>query len=158
ETLLLVDDEPELLAVLRRGFEQHDYVVETAAGGPEALAAALERPPDLIVLDLMLPRVSGLQGCPALRAEQRLPAIPVIFLTARHETPFKVAGLDLGADDYLTKPFEFGELLARVRARLRGRRGGGDVLQLGELRLDRARHEVQVGDRAASLTRREFDL
>jgi two-component system response regulator MprA len=158
ETLLLVDDEPELLAVLRRGFEQHDYLVETAAGGPEALASAVARPPDLIVLDLMLPQMSGLEVCRALRADERLQAIPVIFLTARHETPFKVAGLDLGADDYLTKPFEFGELLARVRARLRGRRGVGDLLELGELRLDRTRHEVQIAGHAASLTRREFDL
>jgi two-component system, OmpR family, response regulator MprA len=158
ETLLLVDDEPELLALLQRGFEQHDYRIETAPGGAEALAKAVARPPDLIVLDLMLPQMSGLEVCRALRAEERLQGIPVIFLTARHETPFKVAGLDLGADDYLTKPFEFNELLARVRARLRARRGAGEVLQLGELRLDRARHEVQVGEHAASLTRRELDL
>ncbi len=157
ETLLLVDDEPELLALLQRGFEQHDYQVETAPGGAEALAKAIARPPDLVVLDLMLPQMSGLEICRALRADERLQDVPVIFLTARHETPFKVAGLDLGADDYLTKPFAFGELLARVRARLRTRHGG-DSLQLGDLRLVRARHEVQHGSQAASLTRREFDL
>src|SRR5438045_679347 len=142
ETLLLVDDEPELLAVLQRGFEQHDYTVETALAGAEALAKANARPPDLVVLDMMLPQRSGLEVCRALRAEERLQSVPVIFLTARHETPFKVAGLDLGADDYLTKPFEFNELLARVRARLRGRRSAGETFQLGELCLDRTRHEV----------------
>jgi len=157
ETLLVVDDEPELLAVLQRGFEQHDYVVDTALGGAEAIAKATARPPDLIILDLMLPQMSGLEICRVLRADERLQAVPVIFLTARHETAFKVAGLDLGADDYLTKPFEFSELLARVRARLRTRRGG-DTLQLGDLQLVRARHELQHGGRAVSLTRREFDL
>jgi DNA-binding response OmpR family regulator len=158
ETLLVVDDEPELLSVLQRALEQHDYVVDTALAGAEAIAKAMARPPDLIILDLMLPQMSGLEVCRALRADERLQAVPVIFLTARHETAFKVAGLDLGADDYLTKPFEFHELLARVRARLRNRRGGGDTLQLGDLHLVRARHELQRGDRAVSLTRREFDL
>lgn len=158
ETLLLVDDEPDLLELLRRGFEQHGYDVRMAADGPTALRLAREQLPDLIVLDLMLPEMSGLEVCSALRADEGLQAVPVVFLTARHETPFKVAGLDLGADDYLTKPFEFRELLARVRARLRARRGGDDDLQLGELRLERGRHELRHLDQAVPLTRREFDL
>ena len=99
ETLLLVDDEPDLLALLQRGFEQHEYRVETATAGTEALALAMARPPDLIVLDLMLPQMSGLEVCRSLRADERLQSVPIIFLTARHETPFKVAGLDLGARD-----------------------------------------------------------
>jgi DNA-binding response OmpR family regulator len=158
ESLLLVDDEPELLAVLRRGFELHEYQVRTASDGPAALEQATSQPPDLIVLDLMLPGMSGLEVCRALRADDRLRGVPLIILTARHETPVKVMGLDLGADDYVTKPFEFGELLARVRARLRARRRGDDVLELGGLRLVRARYELEYDGQAAPLTRREFDL
>ncbi|HEY7060341.1 MAG TPA: response regulator transcription factor [Chloroflexota bacterium] len=158
ESLLLVDDEPELLALLRRGFEQHDYRVRTAADGPSALAQAAAQPPDLIVLDLMLPEMSGLEVCRALRGDERLRGVPLIILTARHETPVKVMGLDLGADDYVTKPFEFGELLARVRARLRARRRADDVVQLGGLRLMRARYELGFDGQTAPLTRREFDL
>jgi len=157
ETLLLVDDEPELLAVLRRGCEQHEYRVQTAGGGPEALAQASAQPPDLIVLDLMMPDMSGLEVCRAIRSDERLRNVPLILLTARHETPFKVLALDLGADDYLIKPFDFDELLARVRARLR-RAHSRNRLELGELRLERARHELVCHGRAAMLTRREFEL
>src|SRR4051794_40730321 len=157
EHLLLVDDEPELLAVLRRGFEQHEFQVRTALDGPAGLAQATAQPPDLIVLDLMLPGMSGLEVCRALRADDRLRGIPLIILTARNETPVKVMGFDLGADDYVTKPFEFGELLARVRARLRVRRRD-DVVQLGGLRLARARYELGYDGQATALTRREFDL
>lgn len=158
ETLLLVDDEPELLAVLRRGFEQHAYRVETALDGATALALARAQPPDLIVLDLMLPQMSGLDLCRTLRADPQLQAVPLIILTARQETPLKVIGLDLGADDYVTKPFDFSELLARVRARLRARRRGDDTLESCGLRLVRARYELACGERVAALTRREFDL
>src|SRR4051794_9434475 len=119
EHLLLVDDEPELLAVLRRGFEQHEFQVRTALDGPAGLAQAAAQPPDLIVLDLMLPGMTGLEVCRALRDDDRLRGIPLIILTARNETPVKVMGLDLGADDYVTKPCDFQELRARVRARLR---------------------------------------
>jgi DNA-binding response OmpR family regulator len=158
ESILLVDDEPDLLTVLRRGFEQQAYRVRTAADGPSALTLAAAQPPDLIVLDLMLPGMSGLEVCRALRRDDRLRGIPLVILTARHETPVKVMGLDLGADDYVTKPFEFGELLARVRARLRARQRGDDVVQLGGLRLARARYELECGGQTTPLTRREFDL
>jgi len=157
ETLLLVDDEPELLAVLQRTFERYEYRVQTALDGREALAKAAAQPPDLIILDVMMPHMSGLDVCRAIRADERLQNVPLIFLTARDETTFKVEGLDLGADDYLTKPFEFRELLARVRARLRVRRTE-DAVELGDLRLDRTRHEMQRGGRVAPLTRRELKL
>jgi DNA-binding response OmpR family regulator len=106
----------------------------------------------------MLPGTSGLEICRALRADPRLRHVPIIILTARHETPLKVQGLDLGADDYVTKPFDFPELLARVRARLRARRTDPDELSVAGLRLVRARHEVNSAAGAAALSPREFDL
>src|SRR5205823_9871290 len=111
---------------------RYEYRVQTALDGREALAkAAAQPPPDLIILDVIMPYMSGLDVCRAIRADERLRNVPLIFLTARDETTCKVEGLDLGADDYLTKPFEFRELLARVRARLRVRHSE-DAVELGD--------------------------
>jgi DNA-binding response OmpR family regulator len=158
ETLLVVEDEPHLLALLRRGLEQHAFRVLTATDGPAAIAEAAREPPDLIVLDLMLPGLSGLDVCRALREQAALSQVPIIFLTARHETRYKVAGLDLGGDDYVTKPFDFGELVARIRARLRARHPTTDGGLGAGVQLLRERHELRSAQSATPLTPREFDL
>jgi two-component system response regulator MprA len=118
ERILVVDDDERLSSVLRDGLAHHGFVVDVAADGPAALAALRERPPDLIVLDLLLPGLDGVEVCRQVRA---LGGPPVIMLTARDALADKVAGLDAGADDYLTKPFALAELVARVRAVLRRR-------------------------------------
>src|SRR5213082_3545777 len=116
--ILAVDDDPRILDLLRRGLAYEGYAVETVEDGPEALVAARNNPPDLVVLDWMLPGLDGLEVCRRLRAGGD---VPILLLTARGGVPDKVSGLDSGADDYLVKPFSFDELLARVRALLRRR-------------------------------------
>ena len=112
--VLVVDDDPRILGLLRRGLGFAAYVVDTAADGEAALASARARPPDIVVLDVMLPGLDGLEVCRRLRMGD--PSLPILMLTAKDRVPDRVAGLDAGADDYLVKPFDFDELLARVRA------------------------------------------
>ena len=115
--VLVVDDDPKILSLLRRGLSFAGYVVDAAAAGEAALAAARDRPPDIVVLDVMLPGVDGLEVCRRLRLGDA--SLPILMLTAKDRVPDRVAGLDAGADDYLVKPFAFDELLARLRALLR---------------------------------------
>lgn len=155
--ILIVDDEQTLLDQLRKGLEEQRYMVETALDGEAALDKLFETPVDLVILDIMLPGVDGLEVLRALRGEGD--ATPVLMLTAKGDIDDRIKGLDLGADDYLAKPFSFDELLARVRALLR-RSGGqaGSVLKAGDLRLDTVSREVSRGGEPLNLTAREFSI
>jgi two-component system KDP operon response regulator KdpE len=156
--ILVVDDEPQILRSLRTTLASHGYDVQTAATGEEALAAVDGRLPDLVVLDLVLPGLSGLEVCRRLRARSSL---PILVLSARGDERDKVAALDLGADDYLTKPFGVNELLARIRAALRravGARGPSAVVEAGALRVDFDRRQVTLDGAEVRLTPTEFDL
>ncbi|SRR5579884_178158 len=154
--LLVVDDDEQLLTALRRALAFEGYDVTVAASGEAGLRAALERPPDLVVLDVLLPGLDGLEVCRRLRAGGD---VPILMLTARDEVADRVAGLDAGADDYLVKPFAVDELLARVRALLR-RRGPAVAgeLRLGDLTLNPTTRLVQRAGRELTLTPKEFDL
>jgi heavy metal response regulator len=156
--ILVVEDERKVASFIRQGLEEEGHAVEVAADGDAALELALDdHPYDLIVLDVMLPRRDGFKVLKALR-EQRIGS-PVLLLTARDSVHDKVTGLDLGADDYLTKPFAFDEFLARVRALLRrGATARAPVLRLADLTLDPATREVTRGSRRITLTAREYAL
>jgi two-component system response regulator MprA len=157
EHILIVEDDRQIADLLRRGLLYEGYSVETAADGEAGLAAARDRPPDLVLLDLMLPGIDGLTVCRRLRSASD---VPILILTAKDAVPDRVAGLDAGADDYLAKPFSFDELLARVRALLRRRQPAAaqEELVFGDLRLNPTTHEVFRGDRPVALTAREFEL
>jgi DNA-binding response OmpR family regulator len=160
ETILLVDDERSIVEPLRYHLEREGYAVIIAQDGKDALSKARGEDPDLIVLDIMLPKLDGWEVCRILRQES---TTPIIMLTARDEDTSKVLGLDLGADDYLTKPFSFQELLARVRALLRRvtyDRGRVDeqVLRIGAVMLDKDAHRVMVNDKVLRMTQMEYKL
>ena len=155
--ILVVEDEPKMAGLLRRGLVEEGYAVDVAANGTDGLWAAAENPYDAVVLDLMLPDVPGIDICRQLR--ERGLRVPVLMLTARDAVPDRVAGLDAGADDYLTKPFAFSELFARLRAL--ARRGPSErppVLRVGNLALDPATRTVLRGSTRVELTAREFAL
>jgi len=154
--VLVVEDDAEIADVLRRSLRQEGYEVKTSADGVEALDVATGFVPDLVVLDLGLPRLDGVEVCKRLRAEGD---VPILMLTARAETEDRVSGLDSGADDYLVKPFERQELLARIRALLRRRPPRGAAsLEVGDLTLNPDTREVRRGERELELTNREFEL
>jgi DNA-binding response OmpR family regulator len=157
QRILVVEDEAEIAGYLRRGLVYEGYAVEVATNGAEALAAARERPPDLVILDLGLPDIDGLDVARRLRAG---PSVPILMLTARDAVPDRVAGLEGGADDYLTKPFAFEELLARIHVQLRRRSEQleHELLAVGPLTLDAAAHEVRVGGQRVELTAKEFEV
>ena len=158
KTILVIDDEPKIVEICRDYLVVAGFDVITASDGPEGLAAARRERPDLIVLDLMLPGMDGLDVCRELRRES---STPVIMLTARVEESDKLVGLELGADDYLTKPFSPRELVARVRAVLRrasGPAAPADVIRAGALTLDRARYHALLPDREVPLTPTEFEI
>jgi two-component system response regulator MprA len=158
--ILIVDDDRALRDALRRPLILAGYEADTAAGGEEGLARIAERPPDAVVLDIGMPDVDGLEVCRRLRATGD--RVPVLMLTARDAVEDRIDGLDAGADDYLVKPFDVGELKARLRALLRRAAGSGEgddgALSFGGLRLDPGRHGVVVGERFAELTRTEYGL
>lgn len=154
--ILVVEDDEAIADVVRRALRQEGHEVRAAADGVEALAAAGELVPDLVILDLGLPRLDGVEVCRRLRAESD---VPILILTARAETEDRVAGLDSGADDYLVKPFELSELLARARALMRRRPPRGSAaLTVGDLRLNPDSREAFRGEREIELTNREFEL
>ena len=158
-TILVVDDEPKIVRLARDYLEQAGFAVVTAGDGPGALAAVRAAKPDLIVLDLGLPELDGLDVTRLVRKES---SVPIIMLTARGEETDKLVGLELGADDYMVKPFSPKELVARVRAVLRraeGRAGPAtDVVRVMDLTLDLPRQRLTVGDRPVELTATEFQL
>jgi DNA-binding response OmpR family regulator len=154
--VLVVEDDAEIADVLRRSLRQEGYEVRTSADGVDALDVATGFVPDLVILDLGLPRLDGVEVCRRLRAEGD---VPILMLTARAETEDRVGGLDSGADDYLVKPFERQELLARIRALLRRRPPRGAAsLAVADLTLNPDTREVKRGDRELELTNREFEL
>lgn len=158
KTVLVVDDEPKIVALARDYLEQAGFSVVAAGDGPSALNAAHARNPDLVVLDLGLPGLDGLDVAKTLR---RSSAVPILMLTARDDELDRVLGLELGADDYVTKPFSPRELVARVRAILRRVErtpDDGEFLRAGEVTIDRARMRVEVEGRAVELTPTEFEL
>ena len=153
--ILLVEDDRSLARVLRDNLAIEGFDVVHAPTGAEAVSAARARPPDLVLLDLMLPDTDGFRLCGALRHAGR---VPIIMLTARGEKADRLRGLDLGADDYITKPFDLEELLARVRAVLRRARPTAEPLVLGAVRIDFASHQATRARRDLHLTHREFAL
>ncbi len=157
--ILIIDDDRSLRDALRRALILAGYEIETAVGGQEGLTRAASDMPDAIVLDIGLPDIDGLEVCRRLRAGAN--RVPILMLTARDAIADRIDGLDAGADDYLVKPFDVGELQARLRALLR-RTGATtdhpDGLSFAELRLDAGRHGVAVGDTVVELTRTEYQL
>ncbi|HXK25582.1 MAG TPA: response regulator [Myxococcota bacterium] len=161
DRILVVDDEPDLLELVRINLRQAGYEVETAETGRDALDLLRRSPPDLVVLDLMLPDVSGTEICRRMRSDPELAELPIIMLTAKADEVDRVVGLELGADDYVTKPFSPRELTLRVRAVLRRRKPPAppsESLAHGALRLDPGRHRCFVGSAEVALTAKEFDL
>lgn len=155
--ILVVEDEKKVASFIRQGLGEEGYAVDVATDGEEGLAMAMDQVHDLIILDIGLPKMDGLQVLQELR--RRKVATPVLLLTVRATIEDKVLGLDSGADDYLSKPFAFQELVARVRALLRRRTEGGPaVLQFSDLTLDPTRHTVLRGGKKIDLTAKEFAL
>ena len=154
--ILVVDDDPRILSVVSRGLRFEGYDVQVAADGDAALQRAREDPPHAVVLDVMLPGMDGLEVCRRLR---RGTNVPILMLTARDAVPDRIAGLDSGADDYLVKPFDFDELLARIRALLRRTQPQlEEVLICADLRLHTGTREAYRGSRRIELTTREYEL
>lgn len=155
--ILLVEDEKDLAHIIKQGLEEHGYSVDMAHDGEEGLYMAENYPVDVIVLDIMLPIMNGLDILKTIRKNEI--NTPVIMLTAKDTTKDKIGGLDRGADDYLTKPFDFDELLARIRALLR--RGGDikeSVIKIADMEIDTARHEVHRKGKHLSLSAKEYAL
>jgi two-component system response regulator MprA len=157
EHILIIEDDPQIADLLRRGLLYEGYAVDVARDGPDGLTTARDRPPQLVLLDLMLPSMDGLTVCQRLRAASD---VPILILTAKDAIPDRVKGLDAGADDYLVKPFDFDELLARVRALLRRRAPAANQerFQFADLTLNSTTREVFRGQQRIDLTAREFDL
>ena len=157
QMVLVVEDEPRIAAIAADYLRHAGYAVVTATDGMEALRLARTKQPDLVVLDLGLPRLGGLDVARTLRAET---AVPIVMLTARVEESDRLLGLEIGADDYITKPFSPRELVARVKAVLRRADGGPppEVVQAGDVAIDTGRREVRVDDEPIELTTKEFEL
>ena len=158
KNVLVVEDDEQVRRSVERALRFEGYTVSVAGDGEEGLQALAAEPPDVVVLDVMMPRLDGIAVCRLMRA--RGDRTPVLMLTARHELSDRVAGLDAGADDYLVKPFALEELLARLRALLRrtGFSEGEETLRVGDLELRPAARTVRRGNREIDLTRTEFDL
>src|SRR5579884_723054 len=169
QTVLVIDDEGNIIEVVRIGLRYEGFHVESASDGEQGITAAQRINPDIIILDLGLPDMDGVEVCQRLRANPTTRDIPILMLTARDELQDRINGLESGADDYLTKPYEFDELVARIRAILRRQQrnaqGGavvsspnGHILQFGDLVMNTATHEVTRGGRLIELTATEYNL
>ncbi len=165
--VLVIDDQENIVEFIKLGLKYEGFLVEAAVDGPQGLAAAQRINPDLIILDIMLPGMDGLEVCRRLRANPTTKDIPILMLTAKDDVSDRITGLDTGADDYLTKPFSFEELVARIRAILRrqsrGRSEDGgaaheQILQFGDLQLNPSTREVLRGNRQIELTATEYNL
>lgn len=161
QRILIVDDEPQITRVLRRGLTAHGYEIRSAADGESALETFGDWPPDLVVTDLSMPNMDGLELCRRLR---KVSPVPIIVLSVKGEEQTKVDALDAGADDYITKPFGMNELLARIRAALRRVRelnnidSASTLLEAGDFRIDLETRSVTVRDKEVHLTPKEYDL
>jgi two-component system, OmpR family, response regulator len=161
EKVLVVEDDANLLETLKYNLKKESYAVVTAVDGEQAVEVARREKPDLILLDIMLPKLSGYEVCRILRKEM---TAPVLMLTARAEETDKIVGLEIGADDYVTKPFSMRELIARVRAMLRRTRimetslPEADIIRIGDIQIDIARHRALLNDIVIELNPKEFDL
>ena len=158
-TVLVIDDEKDLVELVRYNLEKENYHAITAFDGPSAVEIALRHHPDLIVLDVMMPGMNGLEVCRLLRADEKTRDIPIIMLTARASETDRVVGLEMGADDYVTKPFSPRELVARVRAVLRrvaGPKEKAKIIRRGQLMIDIDAREVKYQEKSVSLTATEF--
>jgi two-component system response regulator MprA len=157
--VLVIEDDLGIADVIRRALIYQQYEVDLAHTGAQGLEAARDRLPDVVILDLMLPDMDGVEVCKRLRAADE---VPIIMLTARDATSDKVQGLEAGADDYITKPFEFDELFARIKAAIRrrdaGKKGGHETITVGDLTVRPLSREVVRGERSITLTAREFEL
>ena len=154
--ILVIDDDPEIVGFIKRGLAYEGYAVDTAGDGTEALAKARDREPDLVILDIMMPGIDGIEVCKRLRQASD---VPILMLTARGTVADRVGGLDSGADDYLVKPFHLDELLARIRVLLRRHQPRrGEILRFDDLSLDTTTREVKRRNQAIALTAQEFDL
>ncbi|MEE3326492.1 MAG: response regulator transcription factor [Myxococcota bacterium] len=161
ERILVVDDEPDILELVRYNLSNEGFRVDTATTGNEALSQITRSKPDLVVLDLMLPDQSGMEICKKLRANPSFEQLPIIMLTARSEEVDRVVGFEIGADDYVTKPFSPRELALRIRSVLRRTSNTGSTdsrLERDELVLDRESHRCTVAEQEVELTTKEFDL
>ncbi|HEY66696.1 MAG TPA: response regulator transcription factor [Thermoflexia bacterium] len=161
ETILVVDDETHIVELARMYLEQEGFRVQSANDGARALEMIARQPPALMVLDLMLPEVDGWEVCRRVRGGKVAPDLPIIMLTARDDDVDKIVGLELGADDYMTKPFNPRELVARVKAILRRTRRAARPqapVHVGDLTIDPARHEVTIAGQPVELRPKEFDL
>src|SRR5204862_1016093 len=161
--IVIIEDEEDIVELLRYNFRKEGFEVESFSRGKEGLESLQRKPPDVVLLDILLPDQDGIEICRRLRADERLKGVPVIFLTAKGEEVDRVLGLEIGADDYVTKPYSPRELVARVRAVLR--RQGGETSELspptlsaGPVRMDVDRHVVTVGGSAVALPLKEFEL
>jgi DNA-binding response OmpR family regulator len=160
-TILIVDDEPEILRVLDHNLTKAGFVVITAKDGEQALDAVRRHGPDLVILDVMLPGIDGWDVCKRMKADPATAVTPILMLTARAEEESRILGLELGADDYVTKPFGLREVIARVKALLRRSEPSEDspeVVRVGKLVVDSGRRQVRAGEREIPLTTTEFDL
>jgi two-component system alkaline phosphatase synthesis response regulator PhoP len=160
ETILFIEDEKNIVELVKYNLEQEGFRVLTAARGTAGLETALKERPALVLLDLMLPEMSGLEICKILKKNEKTRLLPVIMLTAKGTESDKVAGLELGADDYITKPFSPRELVARIRAVLRRSREkpAEEILRSGALELDKTKHELRLRGKPVEITAKEFDL
>jgi two-component system, OmpR family, alkaline phosphatase synthesis response regulator PhoP len=160
KNILIVEDEKDIIEVLRYYLEKENYRVHIVQDGFSALEVAGKVVPNLILLDLMLPKLDGVEVCKRLKSDPRLRDIPVIMVTAKAEEADKIRGLELGADDYVTKPFSAKELVARVKAHIRRREGSipQKNFAYGELKVDTVKHEVLFGAEEIELTAKEFEL
>lgn len=160
ETILVVEDEKDILSLIAYNLEKEGYRTIQVQTGESALAMVRQRRPDLVVLDLMLPGVNGFDVCRQLKSDETLRSIPILMLTAKSEDSDIVSGLEMGADDYLTKPFSPRELVARIKAALRryGRNDNHDMLTFRQLKIDPAARQVWQDDELVDLTALEFDL
>ena len=161
ETILIVEDEKDIVKMLEYNLKKESFKTLVSRDGEAALVLAVKEHPDLIILDLMLPGMDGLEVCKALKSERTTARIPVIILTAKSQESDKIVGLELGADDYVTKPFSPRELVARIKAVLRrvnDKEKLPDVIKRGDLTIDLSRISVSVKDKPIDLTAKEFEL
>lgn len=160
KNILIVEDEKDIIEVLRYYLEKENYRVHVARDGFSALESAARIVPSLVLLDLMLPQLDGIEVCKRLKSDERLRDIPIIMVTAKAEEVDKIRGLEIGADDYVTKPFSAKELVARIKAQLRRHEGAvpEKLFQYSGLSLDTVKHEVRFKNQEVELTAKEFEL